>query len=126
MGEHASHDMRENSRQAYAAAHEILRGRKRAVINALHQVGSPLTDRQIAAHLGLGRDGVQPRVSDLIDDRILVEVDRVECPITGHEVRRVWFALALHADGANPLMVPVGVGDASGVNSDQVKTGGPS
>ncbi len=84
-----------NSIQAYHAASATLRGRKLLIITALHAIGHAVTDRELAAHLGMGRDGSQPRVSDLIADGVLIEVDRVACPITGHMVRRVWFAVAV-------------------------------
>ncbi len=91
---HATHAMHENSLAAYAAASATLRGRKRLIIDLLNNCGRPMTDRGLALYCGRDVAFIQPRLSDLIDDGVLIEVERVECPITGHMVRRVWFAVA--------------------------------
>lgn len=106
MTAHTIHQMHCNSLAAYATLD--LKGRKKQIVECLANVGHPLTDRQIAAYYNKTRDAYQPRVSDLIEDTVLVEVDRVECPFTGHLVRRVWFA------ESTPTMVSVGESDAHG------------
>jgi hypothetical protein len=81
----------ENSLVAHDAMSVELRGRRAEVMGWLRDHG-PATDRQV-------RDGlygptadmnmVRPRISELLDARLLWELDRVEDASTGMQVRRV-------------------------------------
>ncbi len=87
MSNHPSHNMHEHSLAAYATLD--LKGRKREIFDFLLTCTIPLTDRQIAARMGHGRDWVQPRISDMIKDEILEDCGGVECTISGKTVRLV-------------------------------------
>lgn len=81
----------ENSLGAHDAIAVELRGRRAEVMTWLRNHG-PATDRQV-------RDGiygpnadmnmVRPRISELLDARVIREVDRIEDAATGMQVRRV-------------------------------------
>jgi hypothetical protein len=81
----------ENSLEGHDALAKVLRGRRAEVMAWLRENG-PATDRQV-------RDGlygptadmnmVRPRISELLDARVIRELDRVEDAATGMTVRRV-------------------------------------
>lgn len=52
----------------------------------------PITDRQAMALMGASeKNMVSPRVTELIEDGFLYEVDSVKCEVTGKTVRRCTF-----------------------------------
>lgn len=82
-----------NSRAALEGAAAAGRvSRKQRIIEALEGAGRPLTDREILRALGRDPLGdpnyVRPRVTDLLRDGVLVEVDTVICRWSGEAVRR--------------------------------------
>jgi hypothetical protein len=81
----------ENSLAGHDAIAVELRGRRAEVMAWLRSHG-PSTDREIA-HGMFGESAdmnqVRPRVTELLDARMLREVDRVRDAVTGMTVRRV-------------------------------------
>jgi hypothetical protein len=80
----------QNSIDAYHAEEDRLSRRARAVLSWIREQG-PRTDRQIAYGMGFGENlnAVRPRITELIDAALLMEVGDVICPITKKRVRRV-------------------------------------
>ncbi len=80
-----------HSRLAFAA---LGLGQRRAVVLSVYAESSdPLTDRQAAARIeGAEFGNVKPRITDLINDEFLHEVDSVICETTGKRVRRCTFS----------------------------------
>lgn len=65
-------------------------GQRRAVVLSIYaESDEPLTDRQAAARIeGAEFGNVKPRITDLVNDQFLYEVDSVICEVTGRRVRR--------------------------------------
>jgi hypothetical protein len=81
----------ENSLGAHDAMSVELRGRRAEVMGWLRDHG-PATDRQVRDGLygpNADMNMVRPRISELLDARVLRELDRVEDASTGMQVRRV-------------------------------------
>jgi hypothetical protein len=81
----------ENSLAGHDAMAVELRGRRAEVMGWLRDHG-PATDRQVRDGLyGVNADMnmVRPRISELLDARVIRELDRVEDASTGMTVRRV-------------------------------------
>lgn len=79
---------------AEALAGEVDSGRlgRRAheVLVCVSRAGRPLTDREVAAALGFAdMNAVRPRITELLQDGWLREVDEVVDQVTGKLVRRV-------------------------------------
>lgn len=79
-----------NSINAYRAAKRSGELSKRycQVLGALAEIGQG-TDREVAAHLGLTRDQVQPRISELIARDMVIDIKAVRDPHTHKQVRVV-------------------------------------
>ncbi len=73
-----------------AAFHALNIGQRRAVVLSVYaESPDPLTDRQAAARIeGAEFGNVKPRITDLVNDEFLYEVDSVVCEVTGRRVRR--------------------------------------
>lgn len=81
----------ENSLGAHDAIAVELRGRRAEVMAWLRNHG-PATDRQVRDGLygpNADMNMVRPRISELLDARMIREVDRIEDAATGMQVRRV-------------------------------------
>ena len=65
-------------------------GERRAVVLSIYADSDvPLTDRQAAARIeGAEFGNVKPRITDLVTDQFLYEVDSVICEHSGRRVRR--------------------------------------
>lgn len=76
-----------NSYQAY---HSINKSQRRHIIQRIYEVYGSLTDRQVCDILGF-RDlnSVRPRISEMIDDGVLVECGNKKDEITHKTVRLV-------------------------------------
>lgn len=62
--------------------------RSEAVLLALRSLPTPPTDRQVAEALGfVDLNAVRPRITELIEAGLAVEVGAVSCPVTGKTVR---------------------------------------
>lgn len=78
-----------NSLAAYHAERLRLSDRAERVLGYIANKG-PSTDRQVMAGLGFGEPGaVRPRITELIDLGLLMEVGNTKCAITGKTVRIV-------------------------------------
>lgn len=68
--------------------------RAAAILQWLMAHPHPYTDREIAIRMAYpDMNCVRPRVTEMLQDGLLVEVDQVVCPITKKRVRRVAPAL---------------------------------
>lgn len=89
MAAHAQHRIHDNSREAYHAEQPKLSRRARLVRDWLAKNGKA-TDRDIATGLGfVDMNAVRPRVTELVDAGIAVEVGSKTCCRTGRRVRVV-------------------------------------
>jgi len=89
MGAHASHRIHENSLDAYRSSELELSERAQAVFDWIKSNGKA-TDRQVARGMGFDhKSAVQPRISEMVDDGVLVEVGKAQDPISGKSVRVV-------------------------------------
>jgi predicted HTH transcriptional regulator len=79
-----------NSVDCYHAEKAKLSKRADAVLAWVTEKG-PRTDREIAYGMGFGENlnAVRPRITELIDAGLLMEVGDVRCPVTSKRVRRV-------------------------------------
>lgn len=78
-----------NSLAAYHAERLRLSDRAERVLGYIANKG-PSTDRQVMAGLGFGEPGaVRPRITELIDLGLLMEVSNTKCSVTGKTVRVV-------------------------------------
>lgn len=79
-----------NSIKAYhqAKASGELSRRYCQVLGALAEIGQG-TDREVAAHIGLTRDQVQPRITELIRRDMVIDIKTVRDPNTHKQVRVV-------------------------------------
>jgi hypothetical protein len=113
------------SEQAARAIRESATPLCRLVLDMVKACGiHGATRDELEVHCNLKGNTLRPRVKTLLDAGLVVISDEVRRTASGRPAE-VLVAKGF-ADVANPLMVPVGGGDASGVNSDQVKTGWPS
>ncbi len=88
---HARHDMHVNSLFSWRMLN-VPRGKAR-VCEVLERIQRPLTDREVCELLGSDDlNAARPRITELIDDGVLKEVESIPCPVTGRRVRKVWFA----------------------------------
>lgn len=90
MSEHAVHEMHQNSLAAWHAGERagFFNERELEVLQAYHNAGRPLRDREVQAMCEYAEVAkVQPRISDLVDKGVLIEVGRKRCPVTGKGVR---------------------------------------
>lgn len=78
-----------NSLSAYHDERPRLSARASAVLTWIRQHG-PATDRQVMDGMGFREpNAVRPRVTELVELGMLVEVGSVRCAWTGKTVRRV-------------------------------------
>lgn len=83
--------VRRTSREARDAALPQLAARAALILAWIKQHG-PATDRQVMRGLGFAdMNAVRPRISELIDARLVVECGDTRCSETGQRVRRVMF-----------------------------------
>lgn len=88
MGEHASHEIHENSREAYATLE--LSDRSRKILEVYKASAVALTDREVAERLGFSdMNSVRPFITRLIDEQLLAETGKTKCATTGKTVRLV-------------------------------------
>ena len=89
MSAHASHRMHANSVDAYLTGIEHFGERARAVFEWV-RVHGPSTDRNVMAGLGYtDPNATRPRISELVEAGILIEVGNVRDAVTGKTVRMV-------------------------------------
>ena len=78
-----------NSLAAYRAEESKLSKRARDILAWITEHG-PRTDRQVMQGMGFpDMNNVRPRITELIDAALLMEVGDVVCPVTKKRVRRV-------------------------------------
>ncbi len=81
--------MHVNSLASYRAEEPKLSRRATAVLQWVSEHG-PHTDREVMAGMGFtDMNSVRPRITELIDAHLLMEVGDVVCPTTRKKVRRV-------------------------------------
>lgn len=82
--------MHQNSLDAFDDIEEERSERAQVIYALLSRATHPMTDREIAAALGFtDMNMVRPRITELRDNRWLVEAGSTECPVTKKQVRRV-------------------------------------
>lgn len=88
MSAHPVHRMHQNSLECYRSLD--LAPAKLAALAVYHEFG-PMTDRQVGMKLGLqDLNGCKPAITTLIDkDKLLVEIGKQKCEVTGRKVRIV-------------------------------------
>ena len=84
--------------------------RTQAIIGVLRNARGPLTDREVMTALRFSDpNAVRPRLTELVDAGLVIQVGDVRCPVTGKTVRLVKLAtretqrelqLGLHAAAA--------------------------
>jgi len=91
MGQHATHNMHDNSLEAYREELPKLHPRERDILGAVsHNWRGPWTDREIMRMLGFtDPNSVRPRITELLRAGLLVEGDKVKDSTTGKTVRTV-------------------------------------
>jgi hypothetical protein len=83
-------NMHENSLDALAEISDDMSDRAEMIYTLLARTGAEMTDRGLMQCLGFTeRNATAPRITELIDNRWLVETSSVECPVTGKRVRQV-------------------------------------
>ena len=81
--------MHQNSLAAYRVEEPRLSKRATAILAWITEAG-PRTDRQVMQGMGFtDMNAVRPRITELIDAHLLMEVGDITCPVTGKRVRRV-------------------------------------
>lgn len=92
----------QNSLEAFDTIEDERGERAEMIYQLLAKSGAALTDRQIMTELRFHEpNAVRPRITELIDNRWLVETSSVVCPVTGKHVRRV---RALNEQARNELI----------------------
>lgn len=92
MGSHHPHS---EAARGELAAEGTLSRRKAQILRWMQANPQPWTDRQIAARLGYpDMNCVRPRITELIEQGLLVECDSIRCQVTNKRVRRTAPALA--------------------------------
>ncbi len=80
-----------NSRRSFAGLN--VSPRQCAVLEALSGIGRAATDREVVAAMGKqDMNAARPRLTELVQEGVLVEVGDVIDAATGKSVRRVWFS----------------------------------
>lgn len=88
MTKHSNHSMHRHSHESIQAL--IASGKRMTVIAKIYNLLSgqpPLTDKQIAAQLGMPIAHVQPRISDGVSDGVFFECGEAKDPESGLPVR---------------------------------------
>jgi isopropylmalate/homocitrate/citramalate synthase len=79
-----------NSKLAYEQIKPELKGRRRDIYLTILQHGKKITDREVKDLMGLpDMNSVRPRITELVKDGYLDEIDDVKCPVTNKTVRRI-------------------------------------
>lgn len=87
MSAHISHEMHENSLEAYRSSAPMRQTRAQVILSWIAGRG-PVTDRQVMLGLGFSDPNkVRPRITELVDIGDLVECGRIR--EDGHQVRQV-------------------------------------
>lgn len=82
---HQTHRIHENSRKAWR---EINTSQRETEILKVFEQHGTLTDRQVCRIMGFPEmNNVRPRITEMIDSGVLVEVKKTRCPVTGKTVR---------------------------------------
>ena len=78
-----------NSIQSFHEIRDKLAGKHQAIWDAFRSTESAgLTDRMVKDMLGLeDMNSVRPRITELVKNGFLREVDQAKCPVTGKTVR---------------------------------------
>lgn len=92
-------NVRDTSIKSYRELLEdgVLSERYKTILKALHELGKPSTDREIAKHLLVGDPNfVRPRRNELCDTKkydmpLLMATERRECEVTGKTAYCWWF-----------------------------------
>lgn len=80
----------QNSIESFDAIEDERSERAELIYSLLIITSRELTDRQVMTELGFAEpNAVRPRITELIDNRWLVECGTVECPVTHKHVRKV-------------------------------------
>lgn len=67
---------------------DVFTKRQRVILGAFERRGA-MTDRECAGVLGFAEmNAVRPRITELVNDGVLEEVESVLCPVTKKTVRR--------------------------------------
>jgi len=89
-GKHKNHNIRDTSRESY---HDLLRhpheinGRRLEVLNAINEIGKPVTDQEIKKYLCKNEPNyVRPRRNELVELGFVESFIKRECNITGKKV----------------------------------------
>jgi hypothetical protein len=78
-----------NSRKAYEEERHNITKRQEDILTTIEMFG-PMTDRECLGYMDLpDMNCVRPRITELIDRGLLVQVDSVKCGVTKKTVRRV-------------------------------------
>jgi DNA-binding Lrp family transcriptional regulator len=78
----------ENSIEGYHATAEARKVRTEEVMEAFRLKDFPRTDREISRLLGYAdMNAVRPRITELIEEGILIEAGKVKDPLTNRTVR---------------------------------------
>lgn len=76
-----------NSIQSFHEIRDKLNGKHQVIWDAFKS-SENLTDRMVKDMLGFeDMNSVRPRITELVKNGYLVEVDRSKCPVTGKKVR---------------------------------------
>ncbi len=87
MAAHSAHQVHPNSALSYEQLD--LAARAKLVAQAYQRSPIPMTDRQVVAWLGFDdMNCCRPIITNLLDEGVLVESDRVQCATTKKMVRR--------------------------------------
>ena len=90
MGQHAQHDMHENSLKAYSEEVPKLGTRARNILHKVTAYGKPCTDRMVMGMMGFVEpNSVRPRITELVRGGFLEEGDKVRDRLTNKTVRTV-------------------------------------
>ncbi len=86
MSQHATHEVHQNSRAAWAILDA--KSRTERIFAVYRDSQQPLTDRDVLGRLGLfDMNHVRPRITELVDKGKLAEVGKMRDKTTGMTVR---------------------------------------
>lgn len=77
-----------NSIQSFHEIRDKLAGKHKAIWDTFQSVDKNLTDRMVKDMLGFeDMNSVRPRITEMVKNGFLQEVDQAKCPVTGKKVR---------------------------------------
>lgn len=84
-----SHDTHRMDDASLAAFATLDHAKRRTVVLCAFAKHGPMTDRQCAKAIGAGDDlnAARPRITELLDGKLLVFAGRTRCPVTKKTVR---------------------------------------